>query len=150
METPLLRVQELEQERSELEKDKARFLDQAMRRDKKSFVFSCPPRTPLPQDGSNKNHDEEENDGNSDGDSDCFGRGDDSFSTPSHFRSRPRGHLAGDPLVIVPSFSPLPNGGRGVAERLTLMTFTPPTASPDTARLLEELGIEPRVGGVER
>jgi len=40
--------QELERERSKLEKDKARFLEEAVRRDSKSFVFSCPPATPTP------------------------------------------------------------------------------------------------------
>lgn len=41
-------LQELEQERAKLEKDKTKFLEEAVRRDSKSFVFSYPSASPTP------------------------------------------------------------------------------------------------------
>lgn len=67
--------------------------------------------------------------------------GDVGLTTPRHFHR----HLAGAGTLMVP-ISPCPNfadtGG------LPLLTFSPPAASPDTARLLGQLGIEAGGGGV--
>lgn len=108
-----------------LEKDKARFLDEAVRRDRKSFIYSCPPGTPSSPDTAGV----------------VGGSGDVALSTPGHFHR----HLAATGTLMVPH-SPSPNVGEGAG--LPLLTFTPPAASPDTARLLGELGIQPGKRGV--
>lgn len=103
-------TQELERERSRLERDKARFLEEAVRRDTKSFVYSGPPGSPGSPFGT-----------------DTGSTRDAGMTTPGHTHR----HLGPNGMLKVPNSPSLP-----------LMNFTPPAASPDTARLLGQLGIE--------
>ncbi|CAM9271979.1 unnamed protein product [Scytosiphon promiscuus] len=121
--------EELEQERSKLEKDKAKFLEEAVRRDSKSFVFSYPsasptPGTPVPRDSR--------------------------YATPVQLRGRQEqsGAEGARDLTVATTTPPGANGngatgGGGVRDAVSmpLMTFTPPTASPHTTKLLGQLGI---------
>ncbi|CAM9162496.1 unnamed protein product [Ectocarpus sp. 4 AP-2014] len=104
--------EELGKERLKLEADKAKFLEEAVHRDSKSFVFACPPATPT---------------------------ADSRYATPVHHH----GKALGNGKLTVAAASPAPNQ-RGVeAGNLSRMSFTPPTASPDTTKLLGALGIVP-------
>ncbi|CBJ31570.1 conserved unknown protein [Ectocarpus siliculosus] len=104
--------EELGKERLKLEADKAKFLEEAVHRDSKSFVFACPPATPT---------------------------ADSRYATPVHHH----GKALGNGKLTVAAASPAPNGRGGEAGNLSRMSFTPPTASPDTTKLLGALGIVP-------
>ena len=94
-----------------------------MRRDNKSFVFRGPPGTPGSPSAAG-----------------MMTPGDVGLTTPRHFHR----HLAGAGTLMVP-ISPCPNFGE--TGGLPLLTFSPPAASPDTARLLGQLGIDAGGGG---
>lgn len=120
----MIHHQELEHERARLEQDKAKFLEEAVRRDRKSFVYSVPPSTPgSPLDSRGAG-------------SSGWG-GDVKVSTPVNWHR----HLATTGTLMVPT-TPC-HAGVEEASCLPLMTFTPPGASPETTRLLGELGINP-------
>ncbi|CAM9795768.1 unnamed protein product [Ectocarpus fasciculatus] len=104
--------EDLGRERLKLETDKAKFLEEAVHRDSKSFVFACPPATPTT---------------------------DSRYATPVH----PHRNALRNGTLTVAAASPAPNGRGGDAGNLSLMSFTPPAASPDTAKLLGALGIVP-------
>lgn len=107
--------------------EKGKFLDDAVLRDSKNFVFGYSPGTPVsPNDQRGVN--------------DTYGK--DALTTPRHYHHR---HLSATGTLMVPPSPALGGvgGGGGCGGGLPLMTFTPPTASPDTARLLGELGIRP-------
>ncbi|CAM9332047.1 unnamed protein product [Ectocarpus sp. 13 AM-2016] len=104
--------EELGKERLKLEADKAKFLEEAVHRDSKSFVFACPPATPTT---------------------------DSRYATPVHHH----GKALGNSKLTVAAASPAPNGKGGEVGSLSRMSFTPPTASPDTTKLLGALGIVP-------
>eukprot|EP00752_Nemacystus_decipiens_P017760 g15923.t1 len=114
--------EELERERSKLEKDKAKFLEEAVKRDSKSFVYSGPaalmPETPA-------------------------AARDNRYATPTHSNRQGAGEHG---RLSVATTSPMPGRGEatGAADgaSLPLMTFTPPGASPDTQKLLGQLGID--------
>eukprot|EP00903_Cladosiphon_okamuranus_P019677 g18084.t2 len=111
--------EELERERSKLEKDKAKFLEEAVKRDSKSFVFSCSPATPTAETPVPR---------------------DNRYATPTHSNG---GQQVGALTVATASPNPGWSGtGGGDAAGLPLMTFTPPGASPDTTKLLGQLGIQ--------
>lgn len=114
-------TQDLESKKAKLERDRARFLEDAIARDKKMFAFSSPTVSPKPlQNG------------------DCReGRqpqaGDSSLASPGFHR-----HLmSSGTLMVADSLSSI----HGDFDGSTRLTFTPPKASPSTARLLANIGI---------
>lgn len=106
---------------AKLERDRARFLEDAIARDRKIFAFSPPtvPSKPLQNGGSREGGQPKAKDS--------------SLASPGFHR-----HLMSSGTLMV---ADSPSSTRGDFNDSTRLTFTPPKASPNTARLLETIGI---------